>query len=128
MKSYSMDLRERVLADGDAGLSTKEVAVKWQYRLREGIAGCLLLLGHARDLGASLSFGCGSAAIGSCESSSMSQLRHPSQLRRESNMIKPFPGDHVTFGPVKLIFNLSAFRARALPQWPCGHVAWFNTG
>ena len=29
MKAYSMDLRERVLKDSDAGIRTREVAVKY---------------------------------------------------------------------------------------------------
>ena len=33
MEAYSLDLRERVLADGDSGLKTKEVAAK--YRVSE---------------------------------------------------------------------------------------------
>ena len=33
MKAYSMDLRERILADADAGLGTKAVAAK--YRVSE---------------------------------------------------------------------------------------------
>ena len=41
MKAYSLDLRERVLADGDAGLSTDQVAAKyrvsssWVRRLKQ---------------------------------------------------------------------------------------------
>ena len=39
MKAYSMDLRERVLADSDTGLPTKQVAEKygaWREKVRFG--------------------------------------------------------------------------------------------